>query len=142
LATFEAFCALLPTLWRLELGKKKAAKKTTKKAKKKATSNKRVVPKKSSDIPATKRHLDDFRSELKSEIASLNLRISSLESKIDSKFEEVLAAIHKNSALVEAQEDRNKYVLDGYSQLYKRQEDLEEKVDREVSEIKRMIKEQ
>jgi tetrahydromethanopterin S-methyltransferase subunit G len=48
----------------------------------------------------------------------------------------------KTALLWEAQEDRNKYVLDGYSQLYKRQEDLEEKVDREVSEIKRMIKEQ
>ena len=135
---------------------KKVTKNSTKKLNKKATKREKVSPRKTPDIPATKKHIDEFRFELKSDIASVNLKIGSLESKMDSKFnavdsrlktieskiEEVLGAIHKNTALVESQEDRNKFVLDGYSQIYKRQDDLENKVDRELSEIKRMIKEQ
>jgi uncharacterized protein YlxW (UPF0749 family) len=132
LATFEAFCAFLHTVRRLELAKKKTAKKSTKKG---ATKPKKVAPTKSPDIPATKKHIDELRAELKSELTSMDLKIDSFRSEMnsrleqmDSKIEKLIAASHRTNALVEAQEDRNRYVLDGYTSLNDRVERLEKKV--------------
>ncbi|MCB0351207.1 MAG: hypothetical protein KDD38_08490 [Bdellovibrionales bacterium] len=159
-----------------------------KKTFKKTTNVKRILPKKSPDIPVTKKYWDELRAELKSDATSINLRLSSVDAKVDalhmemnskfekvnsrfeemnskfqevnsrfgeinskfekvnsrfeevnSNFEKILAVTHRTNALVEAQEDRNRYVLDGYTQLFQRQEILEEKMDRGFLEIKKLI---
>lgn len=117
------------------MAKKKAKKKSTKKVSKKSTKRKKVAPRKSPDIPAAKKHIDELRSELKSELTSMDLKMDSLRSemnlrfeKMDSKIEKLIAVTHRTNALVEAQEDRNRYVLDGYTSLNDRLERLEKKV--------------
>jgi len=96
-------------------------------------------PKKSDDIPATKRMIDELSDELKSDNASLSLkissmdsRISSLDSKIDSVKDELksdimklTAAVHRSNALVEEQNNKNNFVLDGYAQIYDQIKDLQ-----------------
>ncbi len=71
--------------------------------------------------------------------ASLNARVDSLESNMnarfkqvdarfdhmDSKIETVLAAVQRVGLLVEEQNARNKFVLDGYTSLCDRVEKLE-----------------
>ena len=81
--------------------------------------------KKSDDTLVTKKMLMETRSELKSDIASLKLEMKSGFNSMDSKLEQVLAAVHSVKAIVEDQENRNKYVLDGYASLNHRLEKLE-----------------
>ncbi|MCB0407584.1 MAG: hypothetical protein KDD34_05220, partial [Bdellovibrionales bacterium] len=57
-----------------------------KKASKKMELQKNILPKKSSDIPATKGHLDEIRSELKADITSLGLKMSSKIEESNSRF--------------------------------------------------------
>ena len=150
------FCGLLPIPWRLALARKKT---TIKKVTKKNV----LPPRKSQDIPVSKRHLDEFRAELKSDSTSMDLKVGSLHSrmdsfesrmdslesrvtsidlkvdslrsemnsrfeKVDSKIEKLVAVVHRTNALIEAQEDRNRYVLDGYTSLSDRLDKVEKKV--------------
>jgi len=99
-------------------------------------------PKKSNEMPATQGMLYEVRDELKSEVTSVRLemkygfselasKIESLTSKIeghDAKFEEQNAKIHRMLTLYEEQENRNKYVLDGYASINSRLEKLEKSV--------------
>jgi len=103
--------------------------------------------KKSAEIPATKGMLDEVRSELKSDIASISLKmkagfenVDSRFSEMNSKIEEVLSAIHGIKALTESQEARNKYVLDGHTNLHDRQDRFEKEIRQDISEIKAAIK--
>ena len=105
--------------------------------------------KKSGDIVVTKNMLDETRNELKSDIASLKLETKSGFQMIDSRFQGVearfdelkseiktlTATVHRSLALYEEQEARNKYVLDGHQVLTDRQERVEEKYDKEISDI-------
>ncbi|PCI27077.1 hypothetical protein COB52_05405 [Candidatus Kaiserbacteria bacterium] len=106
-----------------------------------------VDTKKSAELPVTQKMLNATRNELKSEFASVFLKIDAVNKKVDavdkkvdalkdemnsrfsqsdSKLEKVLAAIHRMTALVEEQDNRNKYVLDGYAVLNARMDRLEQ----------------
>ena len=85
-------------------------------------------PKFSKELYATQQQLNEVRGELKSEIASVNLSIRSLEHKMDARFEEAKAANHRMLALMEEMRAENRYVLDGYAQIYAGQKALEERV--------------
>ena len=108
-------------------------------------------PKFSKELYATKQQLDEVCDELKSDIASVNLSIRSLEQKmdarftevesrftgiesrftgIDARFEEAKAISHRMLALMEDMRAENRYVLDGYAQIYEGQKALEERVTR------------
>ena len=66
--------------------------------------------------------IDSKYEALKSE---MNSRFESLEAKMDSRFEEMMSVIHKNNALVEEQNSRNRVVLDalvGISERFDRTE--------------------
>jgi hypothetical protein len=109
--------------------------------------------KKSGDIAVAKNMLDETRNELKSDIASLKLGTQSGFQKMDARFkgvdarfdelaskmETLTAAVHRALALHEEQEARNKYVLDGHQGLTDRQDRIEEKYDKEISDIKDLI---
>ena len=89
---------------------------------------------KTSDLPATQLMLTTLRKQIKSEINSsekrLESKINQVESKInqveskinqvDSKVELVLSEMHRMAILMEEQNSRNKFVLDGYASLYER----------------------
>ncbi len=106
-------------------------------------------PPRSSEILVTQKLLLSVKSELKSDITSVALDVKSLRSemssirsevdslrfemnsrfeKMDSKFETLAAAIHRTNALVEEQNSRNRIVLDGYDQIYRRQEEYEKRI--------------
>ena len=115
-------------------------------------------PIRSGDVPATKAMLDETREELKHQTTSVKLELSAkidavaanlnrveakMESRIDtlaaaihrielelnSKIEKILAAVQRVGLLVEEQNARNKFVLDGYTSLNGRVEKLEKKTD-------------
>ena len=127
----------------------KIKKKTTKK-----TKSRPLV--KSDDVPVSKKHLDLTKQEIKSEITSLRLemkagfsqidsRFTSIESKftsiegrftdidgkftgMDAKFASLDAKLSGMMALLEEQNSRNRYVLDGYTSLNDKQESTEARV--------------
>lgn len=100
-------------------------------------------PVKSDDIPVTKRMLDERASELKSEITSVRLemkagfnsfgsRFNSNDARFDSiesKIEGLISAVHRTNAIVEEQNARNRYVLDGYASIYDNQKKTEVRVE-------------
>jgi len=124
--------------------------------------------KKSTEILVTKEMLEETRDELKADIASIKLETRSGFEKVDSRFSEVkseiegvrsevagvrseisevkseikslTAAVHRALALHEDQNARNRYVLDGHTNLHDRQERLEKEVRQEISAIKSSIK--
>lgn len=102
--------------------------------------------KKSGELPVTKNMLDETRSELKSDITSLKIETKSgFESvrsdiiALSSKVEEVLAAVHHVKAIVEEQENRNKYVLDGHTNLHDRQDRFESEINERVGRVESII---
>jgi hypothetical protein len=84
-----------------------------------ATKKKRLTPRKSKDVPVTQEMLNEVRSELKHSIVSLDL-------KMGTQFEKVLAEVHRVGLLVEEQNSRNRFVLDGYASLDERMGRLEQ----------------
>jgi hypothetical protein len=60
---------------------------------------------------------------------------------MDSKLEKVLSEVHRMAIMMEEQNSRNKFVLDGYEQLYKRQDRLEFDVSRRLQNIETIIAE-
>ena len=126
---------------------------------KKATS-KSKPPRKSPDIPVTAAMLNEARYELKAEITSFRLEVNARFKQVDARFErvdarfeqidarfeqveasilslksevaKVLAAVHRVGLLVEEQNARNKYALDGYASLSERMDEWEKKSDRDT----------
>ncbi len=103
-------------------------------------------PKKSGQVPVTKKMLDETRAELKADITTLRLEIKSGFKQVDARFKQVDAGfkqvdsrfdqmdasmnqikseIHRVLAVVEEQNARNIYVLDGYNSLEHRVGQLE-----------------
>ena len=106
-----------------------------------------IKPKKSKDIPVTQEMLYEVRSELKSDITSVKLEVQSVKSelksdiqKVNSDIQKVLSAVHRVTALVEEQDNRNKFALDGYAVLSERQDRLEKELRNDIKEIKNIIK--
>lgn len=99
---------------------------------------------KSKEVFVTQSMLYEVRDELKSDIASLSLRMESRFKRVDARFSEIEARVdevlsevksqnakfHRMLTLYEEQESRNRYVLDGYTSLNDRLEILESKADR------------
>lgn len=80
-----------------------------------------MIPTKSDDIAVTRSMLFEVRDELLT-------RINGFEHRIDGRFDRLQADIHRIALLVEDQNARNKFVLDGYASIYDRQEKLESRV--------------
>ncbi len=105
---------------------------------KKAAPQKSKPPRKSADIPVTSKMLDEARFELKHEIQSFRHEVKgefrdvrSAISKVQADVEKVLAAVHRVGLLVEEQNARNKYVLDGYTSL----SDRIDKVEKQTKDV-------
>ncbi|MGE3975386.1 MAG: hypothetical protein AB7F59_12755 [Bdellovibrionales bacterium] len=109
-----------------------------------------VKPVRKKQVPATQDMLFEVRNELKSDIKRLDLKVGGLEKcidgteqrletkidgveqrltlKMDTQFYELKSIIHKLTLIVEEQNARNVYVLDGYANLYDRQDRLESRM--------------
>jgi hypothetical protein len=117
-----------------------------KKARKRPIPKNGKPPRKSPDIPVTQEMLNEARNELKHEITSFRLEVDSRFKRVDaaiakvqsdvakvqsdvakvqSDVAKVLAAVHRVGLLVEEQNARNKYVLDGYTSLSDRLDKIE-----------------
>lgn len=96
-----------------------------------------------------KHDLSSFRLEVRSQFKGVNARFKEVDARfnevdarfnevdarfdrmderfdrLESKFDSVLSRVNRNQVLSEEQEARNKYVLDGYTSLYDRQERVE-----------------
>jgi hypothetical protein len=103
---------------------------------------KTILPLKSKHIPVTKELLYEVRNELKSDISVLGHKMVGLDKKIDAvaarvdglsaRFDTLESKLdgfmHSIKVLVEDQKANNVYVLDGYQQLFARQDRLEARV--------------
>ena len=105
-----------------------------------------VDTKKSGELLITQKYLNETRDELKSDNASLRLemkagfgQIKSDIKNLDSKVEKVLSAVHRVTAIVEEQETRNKYVLDGYQSLRDLHESDQVKSNERITNIEQTI---
>ena len=101
---------------------------------------------KTGNLPATQAMLSTFHQKIKSDIKStekkLEAKINQVESKInqvESKIELVLSEINRMAILMEEQNSRNKFVLDGYASLYDRQDRLETRMNSHVQDIESFI---
>ena len=107
---------------------------------KKVKSKKSTILKKvgkNADTPATHGQLDAVRSELKSEITTLSLKMDSgfkqvdaRFKQVDSKIQEVLTAIQSVKVLVEDQNSRNLFVMDSLRSVVDVQQDLMNRVQK------------
>ncbi len=94
---------------------------------------------KTGDLPATQSMLTILRKQIKSEINSSEKRLESKINQVESKIELVLSEIHRMAILMEEQNSRNKFVLDGYASLYERQDRLELRFDAHEKNIEDLI---
>jgi hypothetical protein len=92
---------------------------------KKTPPQKPKPPHKSADIPVTNKMLDEARYELKHEIESFRHEVKAEFKVVKADISKVLAAVHRVGLLVEEQNARNKYVLDGYTSLSDRLDTVE-----------------
>ncbi len=74
------------------------------------------------DLPASVGLVKEVRAELKSDIKSL-------EHKMESKFEQVIAIVHRTQTLMEEQRSENRIVLDGIKALSERHERVDGRLD-------------
>jgi chromosome segregation ATPase len=79
--------------------------------------------------------LDLKVDSLDHKIDSLDHKIDSLDHKLESKFEKIQSDIHQMKVLFEEQNHRNSIVLDGLSNLFERQE----RIENESSEFRQMM---
>jgi hypothetical protein len=65
----------------------------------------------------------------------LDTRIDQLEAKFEARFANIESMLHKILLVVEEQNARNKFVLDGYANLYDRFEEHKAEVDKRFNNI-------
>lgn len=107
----------------------------------------------SDDLPATQGMLilmqKQFRQDLRASEKRTDARFNQIDarfSQVDGKFNQlesqvaqVLSEIHRLAILVEEQNARNKYVLDGYEQIFQRQDRLEIEVNRRLEAMEQVL---
>jgi|GEM_PF-3471509 len=90
-----------------------------------------------SEVPASQGQLEAVRSELKSDIMSVGLKMDSLDARMTSVRDELKAdiarlesSVQRVIALVEEQTARNNWVIDAYKIVVDVQEDLRTRTGR------------
>ena len=84
---------------------------------------------------------------VRGEVEVVRGEVISLREDMNAKFDLVLAGmakqdakIHRMLTLYEEQENRNKYVLDGYHQLHRRQDQFEARIESRVAGLELVVK--
>ena len=122
---------------------------------------------KSENVPATQSSITHLKKHVDKRIDSLELRMASFENKMDARFTQVdarfthvdarfthvdaqlndlkasianvLSEVHRIALLTEEQNARNKYVLEGYDQIFKRQDRLEVEVNQRLQNVEDIV---
>jgi chromosome segregation ATPase len=74
-------------------------------------------------------------ANIRSEFSKMNSRFSKIDSRfseMDSKFASLHSELSRIAVIIEAQDSRNRFVLEGYEQVYHRQDRFEQKIDQRV----------
>jgi hypothetical protein len=82
---------------------------------------------------------NELDAKFEAKFNQLEARIDQLEIKIEARFTSIEAVLHKILLTIEEQNARNKYVLDGYAQLYDRIEEHKTAVDKKLSDFERQL---
>lgn len=102
-------------------------------AKRKSSRSSFKYPLKSTDVPVTQTMLFLVRDELSAKLSEVDRRlgaqISQLDAKTDGQATRIAIEIHQIKLLIEEQNARNIFVLDGLRSLFDRQDRLEKKID-------------
>lgn len=98
--------------------------------KKKAKSKiKLVKPRKSDRVLVTRKMLSLTEQRLGHRTTSLQLEMRAGFKKMDAKFEFLLSEIRAVRVIVEEQNAKNNFVLDGYTSLYDAHQDIRHRLD-------------
>ena len=102
------------------------------------------------EIQAVRGEVEVVRGEVevvRGEVEVVRGEVISLREDMNAKFDLVLAGmakqdakIHRMLTLYEEQENRNKYVLDGYHQLHRRQDQFEARIESRVAGLELVVK--
>ncbi|MBL7672097.1 MAG: hypothetical protein JNM39_16555 [Bdellovibrionaceae bacterium] len=95
-----------------------------------------------SEIDSRFNQIDARFSEIDSRFNQIDARFSKVDSRfnhLEAQLSTILSEVHRIAILMEEQNSRNKYVLDGYDQIYKRQERLEVNVDQRLQAVEELI---
>lgn len=81
-------------------------------------------------VPVTVKLLDLRIAEVKGEITTHRLETKAEFAKIDARFDELRTLSIKTLATVEEQNARNRFALDGYTQVYEKLIEMDSRVER------------
>lgn len=102
------------------------------------TSIKLEVKQVESHLKQVESHLKQVESQVKQvehQVKQVESQVKQVESRLESKIETVLSVVHRTHALIEEQNSRNRYVLDGYTSLNDRLDNHEN----EIQNIKKTL---
>ena len=108
---------------------------------------KRQVPiSKTENLPATVGMINLLEFKIKSDFKSLEKKMDARFNRVDAQFNtiesglaNVASEVRRMAILMEEQNTRNKFVLDGYEQLYKRQDRLEQMTERRLVDMEEVL---
>lgn len=83
-------------------------------------------------------HQHEFDS-IRSEIKKVDSKLEAFKCEIRSIFEQLVSAMHRNNAMVEEQNIRNKYVLDGHVAITARQDTFEQRIDERFEVLEKAV---
>lgn len=95
------------------------------------------------DMVAMEKRLDARFSQIDARFSQVDARFSQIEAKIsqlEAKIEALIAVVHQMRMVVEEQNARNKFVLDGYANLDSRFEFNRIQTDARIGQIEQVIK--
>jgi predicted nucleic acid-binding Zn-ribbon protein len=90
---------------------------------------KKAPPARSKDIPATLGMLHLVRDELRSDIRALEHKTNAGLNEVKSAIDKMSSSIHQMQLLAEEQRAENRIVMDGLTNLFSRQERIEDQID-------------
>lgn len=115
---------------------------------------------KSKDLPATQGMVLKLQAQVKADLRSLEKKTEAQFKQVDARFKlvdarfdqvdarlsqvesqiaAVLSEVHRIALMMEEQNSRNRYVLEGYDQVYQRQERLEKEVENRLQAVEQVI---
>ena len=105
------------------------------------------------DLPATQGMLDQLHKIIRADMRSLEKKMDARFSQVDVRFSQVdarlsqvesgiqsvLSEVHRVALMMEEQNKRNIFVLEGYDQLYKRMDRLESNVEDRMKSMESVV---
>lgn len=94
------------------------------------------------DLRASEKRTDARFNQIDARFSQIDAKFSQVDAKfnqLESQISTVLSEIHRLAILVEEQNARNKYVLDGYEQIFQRQDRLEIEVNQRLEVMEQVL---